>query len=80
MFSYIKLRKKYLIPFNFIGNFELKLCFQQQQMNERELREVDGIDVDGVDVAGLDLGDRQVLEQRYSGCDPPCLLDSSDGR
>ena len=49
-------------------------------MNERELREVDGIDVDGVDVAGLDLGDRQVLEQRYSGCDPPCLLDSSDGR
>ena len=29
---------------------------------------------------GLDLGDRQVLEQKYSGCDPPCLLDSSDGR
>ena len=22
----------------------------------------------------------QVLEQKYSGCDPPCLLDSSDGR
>ena len=33
-----------------------------------------------VSVAGLDLGDRQVLEQRYAGCDPPCLLDSSDGR
>ena len=30
--------------------------------------------------AGLDLGDRQVLEQKYSGFDPPCLLDSSDGR
>ena len=29
---------------------------------------------------GLDPGDRQVLEQKYSGCDPPCLLDSSDGR
>ena len=24
--------------------------------------------------------DRQALEQKYSGCDPPCLLDSSDGR
>ena len=22
----------------------------------------------------------QVLEQKYAGCDPPCLLDSSDGR
>ena len=21
-----------------------------------------------------------MLEQKYSGCDPPCLLDSSDGR
>ena len=31
-------------------------------------------------MSGLDLGDRQVLEQKYSGCDPPCLLDSSDGR
>ena len=31
-------------------------------------------------VAGLDIGDRQVLEQKYNGCDPPCLLDSSDGR
>ena len=31
-------------------------------------------------VAGLDLGDRQALEHKYSGCDPPCLLDSSDGR
>jgi len=31
-------------------------------------------------ISGLDLGDRQVLEQRYAGCDPPCLLDSSDGR
>ena len=30
--------------------------------------------------SGLDPGDRQVLEQKYSGCDPPCLLDSSDGR
>ena len=29
---------------------------------------------------GLDLGDRQALEQKYAGCDPPCLLDSSDGR
>ena len=29
---------------------------------------------------GLDPGDRQVLEQKYSGCDPTCLLDSSDGR
>jgi len=29
---------------------------------------------------GLDPGDRQVLEQKYIGCDPPCLLDSSDGR
>ena len=31
-------------------------------------------------LAGLDTGDRQALEQKYSGCDPPCLLDSSDGR
>jgi len=31
-------------------------------------------------VSGLDPGDRQVLEQKYNGCDPPCLLDSSDGR
>jgi len=31
-------------------------------------------------ISGLDLGDRQVLEQKYSDCDPPCLLDSSDGR
>jgi len=31
-------------------------------------------------ISGLDLGDRQVLEQRFAGCDPPCLLDSSDGR
>ena len=29
---------------------------------------------------GMDHGDRQVLEQKYSGYDPPCLLDSSDGR
>ena len=29
---------------------------------------------------GLDPGDRQVLEQKYSGCEPPCLLDTSDGR
>jgi len=31
-------------------------------------------------ISGLDPGDRQVLEYKYSGCDPPCLLDSSDGR
>merc|ERR1712029_131622 len=31
-------------------------------------------------ISGLDKGDREALEQRYSGCDPPCLLDSSDGR
>jgi len=31
-------------------------------------------------ISGLDQGDRQVLEQKYAGCDPPCLLDSSDGR
>jgi len=31
-------------------------------------------------ISGLDPGDRQALEQKYSGCDPPCLLDSSDGR
>ena len=30
--------------------------------------------------SGLDTGDRQVLEQKYQGSDPPCLLDSSDGR
>ena len=30
--------------------------------------------------SGLDLGDRQALEEKYVGCDPPCLLDSSDGR
>ena len=29
---------------------------------------------------GLDPGDRQVLEQKYSGSEPPCLLDTSDGR
>ena len=33
-----------------------------------------------INIAGLDIGDRQVLEQKYNGCDPPCLLDSSDGR
>jgi len=31
-------------------------------------------------ISGLDPGDRQVLEQKYSGYDPPCLLDSTDGR
>ena len=31
-------------------------------------------------ILGLDQGDRQALEQKYAGCDPPCLLDSSDGR
>ena len=29
---------------------------------------------------GLDPGDRQVIEQKYRGSDPPCLLDSKDGR
>lgn len=33
-----------------------------------------------VSLPGLDTGDRQALEHRYSGHDPPCLLDSSDGR
>jgi len=31
-------------------------------------------------ISGLDPGDRSVLEQKYLGSDPPCLLDSSDGR
>jgi len=31
-------------------------------------------------ISGLDPGDRQALETKYKGCDPPCLLDSSDGR
>jgi hypothetical protein len=31
-------------------------------------------------LAGLDTGDRQILEHRYASCEPPCLLDSSDGR
>jgi len=31
-------------------------------------------------ISGLDPGDRQVLEQKYNGCEPPCLLDTSDGR
>jgi len=31
-------------------------------------------------ISGLDTGDRQILEHKYKGCDPPCLLDSSDGR
>ena len=30
--------------------------------------------------SGLDLGDRQALEQKYASADPPCLMDSSDGR
>ena len=29
---------------------------------------------------GLDTGDRQALEQKYRNTEPPCLLDSSDGR
>ena len=29
---------------------------------------------------GLDTGDRQILEKQYAGCEPPPLLDSSDGR
>ena len=31
-------------------------------------------------LSGLDTGDRQALEQKYVDSDPPCLLDSSDGR
>ena len=31
-------------------------------------------------ISGLDQGDRAVLEQKYSKYEPPCLLDSSDGR
>ena len=31
-------------------------------------------------MSGLDGGDRLALERTYSGYDPPCLLDSSDGR
>lgn len=31
-------------------------------------------------ISGLDPGDRQVLEHKFKGIDPPCLLDSSDGR
>ena len=30
--------------------------------------------------AGLDVGDRKELEQLYHGCDPPCMLDTQDGR
>jgi len=39
-----------------------------------------GYKSDIVVISGLDPGDRQALEQKYSGHDPPCLLDSSDGR
>lgn len=39
-----------------------------------------GYKSDIIVLSGLDPGDRQVLEQKYSGYDPPCLLDSSDGR
>lgn len=39
-----------------------------------------GYKSDIVVISGLDTGDRQVLEQKYKGSDPPCLLDSSDGR
>jgi len=31
-------------------------------------------------ISGLDLGDRQALEHKYAAADPPCLMDSSDGR
>jgi len=47
-----------------------------------ELRRYQGVSYksDITVISGLDPGDRQVLEQRFSGFDPPCLLDSSDGR
>lgn len=35
---------------------------------------------DVVIISGLDPGDRAMLEQKYKSCDPPCLLDTSDGR
>merc|ERR1719317_265430 len=31
-------------------------------------------------ISGLDVGDRKELEQLYHGCDPPCMLDTQDGR
>ena len=31
-------------------------------------------------ISGLDKGDRKVLQQKYSKHQPPCLLDTSDGR
>lgn len=47
-----------------------------------ELRRYQGVSYksDITVISGLDPGDRQVLEHKFSGCDPPCLLDSSDGR
>jgi len=47
-----------------------------------ELRRYQGVSYksDITIISGLDHGDRQVLEHRYIGCDPPCMLDSSDGR
>merc|ERR1712013_150940 len=47
-----------------------------------ELRRYQGVSYksDITVISGLDPGDRQVLEHKYIGCDPPCLLDSSDGR
>lgn len=39
-----------------------------------------GYKSDIVVISGLDKGDRQALEQKYTNSDPPCLLDSSDGR
>ena len=29
---------------------------------------------------GVDTGDRQILEQQFAKCDPPCQVDSTDGR
>ena len=31
-------------------------------------------------IFGLDIGDQEVIEQKYSDCLPPCLLDTQDGR
>ena len=68
-FSSIKTFSANICPvlFNFIGILNLKRSSQQEEITDGML-------------SGLDLGDRQVLEQRFAGCDPPCLLDSSDGR
>merc|ERR1719500_1231451 len=60
----------------------MDMAAQNWVMIISELRRYQGVcyKSDITVLSGLDLGDRQVLEQKYSGCDPPCLLDSSDGR